>query len=152
MICLRRLIALIKSTVIKLRGDYENYNVMAIINRNKRFIFTRLLFAILMIGIPITLLIFFPIRLIIPQHYIPYDIVFDISYYLSVLKAEMQMSNTNLYAGNLYLNNLYSLSICICSVKLLLLLLLSIMINLSANSIKSQVSNINQNSAELSSE
>ena len=142
-ICLKRLIALIKSTVIKLRENYENFNVMRVISCNKRFIFTRLLCTILLIGMPITLLIFFPIRLIIPQDYIPYDNIFDISHYLSVFKTEMQMSNTNLYAGNLYLNNLFSLSICICSVELLSLLFLSIMIKLSVRNTRSLIRNIN---------
>ena len=142
-ICFRRLIALLKSTLIKLRKDYENFNVMKAISRNKRIIFTRLLCTIMMIGIPITLLIFFPIRLIIPQSYIPYDNIFDITHYLSVFKTEMQMSNTNLYAGNLYLNNLFSLSICICSVELLSLLFLSIMIKLSVRNTKCLIRNIN---------
>lgn len=145
-ICLKRLIRLMKSTSKKLCEEHENYNVKAIIIRNKGFIFARLLCAILLIGVPITLLIFFPIKLIIPQNYIPYDNIFDISHYLSIFKAELQMNNTKLYDGSLYINNLYSLSICICSVELLSLLFLLIMIKLSANNTKSQVSNFNQNS------
>lgn len=109
-ICLRQLIALLKSTLIKLHEDYENFNVMRIISRNKRFIFTRLLCVILMIGIPIALLIFFPIRLIIPQNYIPYDNIFEFSHYSEAIKTTLQISNSNIFICNLYYNHLFFVS------------------------------------------
>ena len=102
LICLKLLIGLTKSTVSRLRADYEDYHMKEVIRRNKGFILLRIIFGMILIGVPTALLILFPPRLNIPQNYVPYDNVFDLGHYICVFKAQMQMYNANLPAGNLY--------------------------------------------------
>ena len=124
-VSLKQFIRLTKSTVGRLRSEYEDYHMKEVIRRNRGFIIVRLLCAIPLIGVPTALLVLFPPKIIIPQNYVPYDNVLDLGHYIGVFKSQMQMYNANLSAANTHYNHLFLGAFIAESVLLPMLIVLS---------------------------
>ncbi len=127
-VCLVHLVRLSRDTAKKLRTEYEDKSVKEIILGNKGYLLVRLLCAILLIGIPVTMILFFPLKIVIEQKYVPYDNIFDISHYFEVLKTQIRLNNTHLAVGDLSYQNLFLISFISGVVLLLILSVLLIVI------------------------
>lgn len=127
-LCLKILIRLSKNSYRTLKSDYSSYTISEVIRHNIGFILIRFLYALFLIGIPTTLLILFPPKIILPQNYIPLDNLFDLNHYTEVFKSSMQLSNSDFAVGNTYFNHLFSTSMIFLSSSLVVMmtLLLSI--------------------------
>lgn len=125
---LKSLIMLSKSSYRKLKADYSSYTISQVIHHNVTFILIRFLCIVFLIGVPTTLLILFPPKIIIPPNYIPIDNFFDLKHYIEVFKSNTQLSNSGFSVGNNYFNHLVSTSMIIVSTCLLVMITLFISI------------------------
>lgn len=91
----------------------ENLSENYILNSLKSIPIKYVLLAITAFGIPVVLLIIFFLSdfsiFIIPK-YIPYDNIFDVSYYLNTIIENSNMANNLALTGDTFLINLYSSS------------------------------------------
>lgn len=89
----------------------ENLSENYILNSLKSIPIKYILLAITAFGIPVVLLIIFFLSdfsiFIIPK-YIPYDNIFDVSYYLNTIIENSNMANNLALTGDTFLINLYS--------------------------------------------
>lgn len=89
----------------------ENLSENYILNSLKSIPIKYVLLAITAFGIPVVLLIIFFLSdfsiFIIPK-YIPYDNIFDVSYYLNTIIENSNMANNLALTGDTFLINLYS--------------------------------------------
>ena len=89
----------------------ENLSENYILNSLKSIPIKYVLLAITAFGIPVVLLIIFflsDFSIFIISKYIPYDNIFDVSYYLNAIIENAHMSNSLLLTGNIYFLKLYS--------------------------------------------
>ena len=89
----------------------ENLNEIYFLNSFKSIPIKYFLLTVTALGIPAVLLTIFFLSdfsiFIIPK-YIPYDNIFDVSYYLNAIIENAHMSNSLLLTGNIYFLKLYS--------------------------------------------
>ena len=89
----------------------ENLNEIYFLNSFKSIPIKYILLTVTALGIPAVLLTIFFLSdfsiFIIPK-YIPYDNIFDVSYYLNAIIENAHMSNSLLLTGNIYFLKLYS--------------------------------------------
>ena len=89
----------------------ENLNEIYFLNSFKPIPIKYILLTVTALGIPAVLLTIFFLSdfsiFIIPK-YIPYDNIFDVSYYLNAIIENAHMSNSLLLTGNIYFLKLYS--------------------------------------------
>lgn len=89
----------------------ENLNENYILNSLKSIPIKYVLLAITAFGIPVVLLIIFflsDFSIFIISKYIPYDNIFDVSYYLNTIIENSNMANNLALTGDTFLINLYS--------------------------------------------
>lgn len=89
----------------------ENLSENYILNSLKSIPIKYVLLAITAFGIPVVLLIIFflsDFSIFIISKYIPYDNIFDVSYYLNTIIENSNMSNNLALTGDTFLINLYS--------------------------------------------
>ena len=89
----------------------ENLSENYILNSLKSIPIKYVLLAITAFGIPVVLLIIFflsDFRIFIISKYIPYDNIFDVSYYLNTIIENSNMANNLALTGDTFLINLYS--------------------------------------------
>lgn len=89
----------------------ENLSENYILNSLKSIPIKYVLLAITAFGIPVVLLIIFFISdfsIFIISKYIPYDNIFDVSYYLNTIIENSNMANNLALTGDTFLINLYS--------------------------------------------
>lgn len=99
-----------KQAYHKLHEHYQSNHLPAVLQNNGLYILSRFMIVAFLIAIPITLILLFPPKLIIPPNYIPFDNIFDINYYLDVLKEHLKICSSNLVAGTSYFKNLFFMS------------------------------------------
>ena len=112
---IRILRRLIKQAYYKLHEDFQNNNLSIVLRHNWLYIFFRVLIAVFLLAVPITLLVLFPPKLIISPNYIPFDNIFDLKHYIEVFTSQIQQANSNLPVGNNYLQHLFSISMILLS-------------------------------------
>ena len=127
---------MIKHTYHKLHEDYQNNNLSVVLQHNWLYILLRILIAVSLIAVPITLLVLFTPKLIIPPNYIPFDNIFDLKHYIEIFTSQMQKSNANLPCGNNYYLHLFSNSMILLSSSFVMITVLW------ATAIKSTKTNI----------
>ena len=110
-IIIRILSRMIKQTYHKLHEDFQNNNLSVVLRHNWLYIFFRILKAVSLIAVPITLLVLFPPKLTLLTSFIPDDNILDINYYLEAFKYTSQSFNSTLLVNNTYLNHLFLSSI-----------------------------------------
>lgn len=91
----------------------ENLSENYILNSLKSIPIKYVLLAITAFGIPVVLLIIFflsDFSIFIISKYIPYDNIFDVSYYLNTIIENSNMANNLALTGDTFLINLYSSS------------------------------------------
>lgn len=91
----------------------ENLSENYILNSLKSIPIKYVLLAITAFGIPVVLLIIFflsDFSIFIISKYIPYDNIFDVSYYLNTIIENSNMANNLALTGDTFLINLYSYS------------------------------------------
>lgn len=120
-IAIRLITKLIVQTRRKLQNDSQKDYYPTVIKRNIGYILLRILAVILLIAVPAAFFIFFPPRLVLPQSYIPYDNIFEISHYLDAFKTTLQTVHTNLWCGSTYLSELFWISFTVCTAELIVL-------------------------------
>ena len=89
----------------------ENLSENYILNSLKSIPIKYILLAITAFGIPVVLLIIFflsDFSIFIISKYIPYDNIFDVSYYLNTIIENSNMANNLALTGDTFLINLYS--------------------------------------------
>lgn len=89
----------------------ENLSENYILNSLKSITIKYVLLAITAFGIPVVLLIIFflsDFSIFIISKYIPYDNIFDVSYYLNTIIENSNMANNLALTGDTFLINLYS--------------------------------------------
>ena len=89
----------------------ENLSENYILNSLKSIPIKYVLLAITAFGIPVVLLIIFflsDFSIFIISKYIPYDNIFDVSYYLNTIIENSNMANNLALTGDTFLINLYS--------------------------------------------
>lgn len=89
----------------------ENLSENYILNSLKSIPIKYVLLAITVFGIPVVLLIIFflsDFSIFIISKYIPYDNIFDVSYYLNTIIENSNMANNLALTGDTFLINLYS--------------------------------------------
>lgn len=89
----------------------ENLSENYILNSLKSIPIKYVLLAITAFGIPVVLLIIFflsDFSIFIISKYIPYDNIFDVSYYLNIIIENSNMANNLALTGDTFLINLYS--------------------------------------------
>ena len=89
----------------------ENLSENSILNSLKSIPIKYILLAITAFGIPVVLLIIFflsDFSIFIISKYIPYDNIFDVSYYLNTIIENSNMANNLALTGDTFLINLYS--------------------------------------------
>lgn len=89
----------------------ENLSENYILNSLKSIPIKYVLLAIMAFGIPVVLLIIFflsDFSIFIISKYIPYDNIFDVSYYLNTIIENSNMANNLALTGDTFLINLYS--------------------------------------------
>ena len=89
----------------------ENLSENYILNSLKSIPIKYVLLAITAFGIPVVLLIIFflsDFSIFIISKYIPYDNIFDVSYYLNTILENSNMANNLALTGDTFLINLYS--------------------------------------------
>lgn len=89
----------------------ENLSENYILNSLKSIPIKYVLLAITAFGIPVVLLIIFflsDFSIFIISKYIPYDNIFDVSYYLNTIIENLNMANNLALTGDTFLINLYS--------------------------------------------
>ena len=89
----------------------ENLSENYILNSLKSIPIKYVLLAITAFGIPVVLLIIFflsDFSIFIISEYIPYDNIFDVSYYLNTIIENSNMANNLALTGDTFLINLYS--------------------------------------------
>lgn len=89
----------------------ENLSENYILNSLKSIPIKYVLLAITAFGIPVVLLIIFflsDFSIFIISKYIPYDNIFDVSYYLNSIIENLNMANNLALTGDTFLINLYS--------------------------------------------
>lgn len=89
----------------------ENLSENYILNSLKSIPIKYVLLAITAFGIPVVLLIIFflsDVSIFIISKYIPYDNIFDVSYYLNTIIENSNMANNLALTGDTFLINLYS--------------------------------------------
>lgn len=94
-----------------IKDTEENLNENYFLNSLKSILIKYILLTVTALGIPAVLLTIFFLSdfsiFIIPK-YIPYDNIFDVSYYLNAIIENAHMSNSLLLTGNIYFLKLYS--------------------------------------------
>lgn len=94
-----------------IKDTEENLNENYFLNSLKSIPIKYILLTVTALGIPAVLLTIFFLSdfsiFIIPK-YIPYDNIFDVSYYLNAIIENAHMSNSLLLTGNIYFLKLYS--------------------------------------------
>lgn len=94
-----------------IKDTEENLNENYFLNSLKSILIKYILLTVTALGIPAVLLTIFFLSdfsiFIIPK-YIPYDNIFDVSYYLNAIIENARMSNSLLLTGNIYFLKLYS--------------------------------------------
>ena len=94
-----------------IKGIKENLSENYILNSLKSIPIKYVLLAITAFGIPVVLLIIFflsDFSIFIISKYIPYDNIFDVSYYLNTIIENSNMANNLALTGDTFLINLYS--------------------------------------------
>ena len=122
---IRILSRMIKQTFHKLHEDYQNNNLSVVLRHNWLYIFFRVLIAVFLLAVPITQLVLFPPKLIIPPNYIPFDNIFDLKHNIEVFTSHLQQFNANLPCGNNYYLHLFSISIILLSAFFVVITVLS---------------------------
>ena len=123
---IRILSRLIKQAYHKLHEDFQNNNLSVVLRHNWLYIFTRILVAVSLIAVPITLIITFPPKLIIPPSYIPFDNIFDLKHYIEVFTSHMQQFNSDLPVCSNYYLHLFSISMILLSASFVMITVLSL--------------------------
>ena len=123
---IRILSRLIKQAYYKLHEDFQNNNLSVVLRHNWLYIFTRILVAVSLIAVPITLIITFPPKLIIPPSYIPFDNIFDLKHYIEVFTSHMQQFNSDLPVCSNYYLHLFSISMILLSASFVMITVLSL--------------------------
>ena len=94
-----------------IKDTEENLNENYFLNSLKSIPIKYVLLAITAFGIPVVLLIIFflsDFSIFIISKYIPYDNIFDVSYYLNTIIENSNMANNLALTGDTFLINLYS--------------------------------------------
>lgn len=134
----------------KLTADIkENLNEKYALNSLKSIPLKYILLIITALGIPAVLLTIFLLSdfsIFIISKYIPYDNIFDVSYYISTITENVHMSNSLLLTGNTYLLQLYnnSFDVAFCLV-IIFILTLCINLEMIVSKIKSMRKNNSPN-------
>lgn len=108
----------------KLRKDEQTDYLRTVLWQNKFYLLARILLAVVLLAVPVTLIILFPPRIVLPADYVPYDNVFEIGHYLRTFTDHIQQTNANLSVGNGYYLHLFShtmLLLCSCFAVLIVL-------------------------------
>lgn len=109
----------------------ENLSENYILNSLKSIPIKYVLLAITAFGIPVVLLIIFflsDFSIFIISKYIPYDNIFDVSYYLNTIIENSNMANNLALTGDTFLINLYSGSFSVLVWLLLIFALFSVVL------------------------
>lgn len=110
----------------------ENLSENYILNSLKSIPIKYVLLAITAFGIPVVLLIIFflsDFSIFIISKYIPYDNIFDVSYYLNTIIENSNMANNLALTGDTFLINLYSnsFSLLICHVIIFAIIFIAVL-------------------------
>lgn len=137
-ITLRMWYRICKKLVIDIK---ENLNEKYFLNSIKSIPHKYILLIIISLGIPTALLVIFlmsDFSIFIISKYIPYDNIFDVSYYLNTIIENAHMSNSLLLTGNIYLLKLYSNTFSIVFwLVIIFILILSITVKIIGREIES---------------
>ena len=125
-IVLKYLSGMTRRACEKLRRDAENDYLRTVLWQNKFYLLARILLAVLLIAIPVTFIILFPPRLVLPADYVPYDNIFEIGHYLKTFTNHIQQTNANLSTGNSYYIHLFSHTMLLLSACFAVLTVLSL--------------------------
>lgn len=94
-----------------IKDTEENLNENYFLNSLKSILIKYILLTVTAFGIPVVLLIIFflsDFSIFIISKYIPYDNIFDVSYYLNTIIENSNMANNLALTGDTFLINLYS--------------------------------------------